>query len=180
MNHVQRIYLTSFNGIDVLDYLIKNARLFYQTWKYWHVPKNHGLATAIAVANDIYKECCEGALCESGKFGPVDSCKFQKILWTPWLSYSPTKIIPLSWWPRTAFIHFYSKEQDINCSLARRKMYRKRKGYSNCPPSIDWRRGWHRRMWRPRQDLLPPWICSPCSKGKRLYMVCTQGKGAWN
>jgi hypothetical protein len=91
MNHARRIYLTSYNGIDVLDHLIKNARLFYQTWKYWHAPKNHGLAIAIAVAYDIYKECCEGALCGSWKCEPIDSWEFQNILSKQALSYSPTK-----------------------------------------------------------------------------------------
>ena len=43
-------YLSTYNRIDVLDHLIKNANLFYQTWKYWHAPKNHRLAIAIAVA----------------------------------------------------------------------------------------------------------------------------------
>jgi len=91
MNHARRIYLTSYNGIDVLDHLIKNARLFYQTWKYWHAPKNHGLAIAIAVAYDIYKECCEGGLCESWKCEPIESWQFQNILSNQALTYSPTK-----------------------------------------------------------------------------------------
>mmetsp|Transcript_22193 Transcript_22193/g.33554 ORF Transcript_22193/g.33554 Transcript_22193/m.33554 type:complete len:107 (-) Transcript_22193:434-754(-) len=43
------------NGIDVLDHLLKNARLFYCTWKYWHASKNHALAIAITVAYDIYQ-----------------------------------------------------------------------------------------------------------------------------
>mmetsp|Transcript_22194 Transcript_22194/g.33555 ORF Transcript_22194/g.33555 Transcript_22194/m.33555 type:complete len:160 (-) Transcript_22194:434-913(-) len=55
MNHSQRVYLTTYNGIDVLDHLLKNARLFYCTWKYWHASKNHALAIAITVAYDIYQ-----------------------------------------------------------------------------------------------------------------------------
>jgi hypothetical protein len=76
MNHAQRIYLTLYNGIDVLNHLIKNARLFYQTWKYWHAPK-----ISIAVAYDIYKECCKGALCGRRKCEPIDSWEFQNIFY---------------------------------------------------------------------------------------------------
>jgi len=62
MNHARRTYLSTYNGIDVLDHLIKNARLFYQTWKYWHAPKNHALAIVLAVAYDMYLEVAEGNL----------------------------------------------------------------------------------------------------------------------
>ena len=62
MNHARRLYLSTYNGIDVLDHLLKNARLFYRTWKYWHAPKNHALAIAVSVAYDIYIEVTEGKL----------------------------------------------------------------------------------------------------------------------
>ena len=39
MNHARRLYLSTYNGINVLDHLLKNARLFYRTWKHWHAPK---------------------------------------------------------------------------------------------------------------------------------------------
>lgn len=93
MNHARRLYLTSYNGIDVLDHLIKNCRLYYQTWKYWQVPKNHALAMAITCAYDIYKECCEGKLCEEWKCDPVGSWEFQNILSKQALKYSPTNCV---------------------------------------------------------------------------------------
>ncbi len=62
MNHARRLYLSIYNGIDVLDHLLKIARLFYRTWKYWHAPKNHASAIAVSIAYDIYLEVTEGNL----------------------------------------------------------------------------------------------------------------------
>ena len=92
MNHGRRIYLSSYNGIDVLDHLIKNARLFYQTWKYWHAPKNHALAIAITCAYDIYLECAEGNLKAEWKVEkPISSWEFQSRLGKQALTYVPKK-----------------------------------------------------------------------------------------
>lgn len=92
MNHARRTYLLTYNGIDVLDHLIKNARLFYQTWKYWHAPKNHALAIVLAVAYDMYLEVAEGNLKEEWKIEkPVSFWEFQNILSKQMLSYSPKK-----------------------------------------------------------------------------------------
>ena len=92
MNHARRIYLSSYNGIDVLDHLIKNARLFYQTWKYWHSPKNHALAIALTCAYDIYLECTEGNLKTEWKVEkPVSFWEFQSKLGKQALTYVPKK-----------------------------------------------------------------------------------------
>lgn len=92
MNHARRTYLSTYNGIDVLDHLIKNARLFYQTWKYWHAPKNHALAIVLTVAYDMYLEVAEGNLKEEWKIEkPVSFWEFQNILSKQMLSYSPKK-----------------------------------------------------------------------------------------
>lgn len=90
MNHARRIYLSTYNGVDVLDHLIKNTRLFYQTWRYWHSPKNHALSIAIACAYDIYRECCEGEIESEWKVeSPVSSWDFQRILSIQALTYQP-------------------------------------------------------------------------------------------
>jgi len=92
MNHSQRVYLTTYNGIDVLDHLLKNARLFYCTWKYWHASKNHALAIAITVAYDIYLEVCEGVIEVEWKVeNPVSRWEFQCVLSEQALTYSPKK-----------------------------------------------------------------------------------------
>lgn len=93
MNHGRRIYLTTYNGIDIMDHLIKNARIYYRTWKYWHAPTNHAHAMVIAVAYDIYIECCEGEIEEEWKVEkPVSSWDFQRILSMQMLTYLPSKV----------------------------------------------------------------------------------------
>ena len=39
--------------------MIKNARLFYRSWKYWHSPMLHGNSMAEVVAHDMYLEVAE-------------------------------------------------------------------------------------------------------------------------
>lgn len=92
MNHSRRVYLTTYNGIDVLDHLLQNARLFYRTWKYWHAPKNHALSIVVAVAYDIYLEVCEGKIEAAWKVEkPVSRWEFQNKLAEQALTYSPKK-----------------------------------------------------------------------------------------
>jgi hypothetical protein len=96
MNHARRVYLSAYNGIDVLDHLIKNARLYYRTWKYWHAPKNHALVIAIAItcAYDIYLECAEGNLKAEWKIEkPISSWEFQCKLGKQALTYLPRKCL---------------------------------------------------------------------------------------
>ena len=42
--------------------MVKNAKIRYTTWKYWHVPFLHALSMAVIASYDIYIECCEGEL----------------------------------------------------------------------------------------------------------------------
>jgi len=56
------VYLNSYSRIDSIDHMIKNCKIFYVSWKYWHLPKNHALSLAIVTAYDIYLEVCEGAI----------------------------------------------------------------------------------------------------------------------
>ena len=92
MNHARRIYLSTYFRIDAVDHLIKNARLFYRTWKHWHAPVNHALALTIAVAYDMYLECCEGEIEEEWKINhPVSYYEFQNILSVQMIRYSPRR-----------------------------------------------------------------------------------------
>jgi hypothetical protein len=56
MNDARNLYLGSYFRIDVIDHLIKNAKLFYRSWKYWHSPMLHGKGMVVAVAYDMYLE----------------------------------------------------------------------------------------------------------------------------
>ena len=62
MNDARRHYLSTYYRIDVTDHLLKNAAIFYRIWKYWHSPKNHGVAIIIVLSYDCYLECAEGKI----------------------------------------------------------------------------------------------------------------------
>jgi hypothetical protein len=90
MNHARHLYLSTSNGIDVLDHILKNAHIYYRSWKYWHAAKNHAIAIVVASAYDIYKECCEGGLDPQWKIdNPVEFWDFRKLLSEQAIKYSP-------------------------------------------------------------------------------------------
>jgi hypothetical protein len=59
MNEARQLYLASYGRIDTIDSLIKNCRMFYVSWKYWHACKLHVQALALVAAYDMYKEVVE-------------------------------------------------------------------------------------------------------------------------
>ena len=67
MNSARNLYLKSYYRIDCMDHMIKNARLFYRSWKYWHSPMLHEKAMAVVVAYDMYLEVAEGTLSNNWK-----------------------------------------------------------------------------------------------------------------
>ena len=60
INSEHNLYLQSYYRIDCMDHMIKNARLFCRSWKYWHSPMLHRKAMAVVVAYDMYLEVAEG------------------------------------------------------------------------------------------------------------------------
>jgi hypothetical protein len=74
----------------VIDHLIKNAKLFYRSWKYWHSPMLHGKGMVVAIAYDMYLECAEGNLNPDWKLAkPVDYWTFRERLSDKMLGYKP-------------------------------------------------------------------------------------------
>ena len=67
MNDGRRMYLHIYWSIGVADHLLKNAALYYRTWKYWHASMNHRFALVIVLAYGMYEECCEGLIKEDWK-----------------------------------------------------------------------------------------------------------------
>ena len=61
-NEARATYLGHYYGVDNVDHMIKNAKIRYTTWKYWHAPFFHALSMSMIVAYDMYIECCEGGL----------------------------------------------------------------------------------------------------------------------
>lgn len=95
MNDARRLYLSTYFRIDVVDHLLKNAAIFYRTWKYWHAPKNHALAMIIVLAYDIYLECAEGQInCEwkVQEKKRLSFFRFRQYLSEQMLTYSPTSM----------------------------------------------------------------------------------------
>ena len=67
MNEARQLYLKTYGRIDTIDSLIGHCHIYYRSWKYSHLAKNHGMALAIVVAYDMYKECAEGEICSDWK-----------------------------------------------------------------------------------------------------------------
>lgn len=107
MNESRQLYLNTYGKVDKIDHYIKNCNmssryelnvivvlcmyaLFYyshsfswngRSWKYWHVPMNHGKALAVTTAYDMYLECAEGNLNSDWKVSkPVDFHRFREKL----------------------------------------------------------------------------------------------------
>ena len=92
MNEAREMYLKSYFKIDLVDHLIKNTKIFYRTWKYWHSAMLHAKALAIVTAFDIYKECSEGNLSRDWKMEVdtmLDFWQFCEKLSLKMLEYDP-------------------------------------------------------------------------------------------
>ena len=71
--------------------MIKNPRLFYRSWKYWHSPMLHGKALAVVVAYDMYLEVAEGNLRGEWKLDePMSFWRFHEKLAEGMLKYKPS------------------------------------------------------------------------------------------
>jgi hypothetical protein len=67
MNEARRLYLDTYGIIDTVDQMIKEARVKYTCWKWWHSPMSHAKAMVVATAYEMYLECAEGKLLPSWK-----------------------------------------------------------------------------------------------------------------
>lgn len=89
-NEARELYLGTYMTVDRLNHYIKNCNLHYVSWKYWHSPRLHFLAMAIATAFDFYQECCEGKLDPEWKVEkPMTFKQFRMRLSTQMLKYDP-------------------------------------------------------------------------------------------
>jgi hypothetical protein len=92
MNDARELYLGTYSRIDSIDHLIKNANIFYRSWKYWHSPMLHGKSLAVVVAYDLYLEVAEGKLDSAWEIEvPLDFWQFREQLSKQMLDYSPTR-----------------------------------------------------------------------------------------
>ena len=94
MNPARRLYLSTYGRIDSIDHMINNVKLFYRSWKYWHLPMNHAKALAVVIVYDIYLEVTDGELHPAWKVKDelkLDFWSFRAILSNQLLSYHPTQ-----------------------------------------------------------------------------------------
>jgi hypothetical protein len=90
MNEARELYLRTYGAVDRIDHLIKNCKMTYRSWKYWHSAMIHGKRLAVTVAYDMYLECAEGMLEQDWKVRrPVDFHRFREKLAIQMLQYSP-------------------------------------------------------------------------------------------
>ena len=74
-----------------MDHMIKYARLFYRSWKYWNLPMLHGKAMAVVVAYDMYLEVAEVNIRDEWKLDePMDFCRCRENLANGMLNYKPS------------------------------------------------------------------------------------------
>lgn len=91
MNEAREMYLETYSRIDSIDHLIKNARMSYRSWKYWHSPMIHGKSLAVVTAYDMYLEVATGDLDPHLKIEkPMDFHTFRERLSEQMLQYNPT------------------------------------------------------------------------------------------
>ena len=60
MIEVREFYLKVYGGVDKMDQMLKDWRLRYVTWRWWHAPLAHGQAIAYTQAWKMYRECASG------------------------------------------------------------------------------------------------------------------------
>ena len=95
---------------------MKNLKLSYLSWKYWHAPMILVKAFAILTAYDMYVECCEGNLDPDWKVENQDIMSlhdFHQELSGQMLHYHPSR-------------HLYSGDCNIRAATSQNKERRKR------------------------------------------------------
>ena len=65
-NEARSTYLGHYYGVDNVDHMVKNAKIRYTTWKYWHAPVLHALSIAVVTAYDMYMNVARGGFIRSG------------------------------------------------------------------------------------------------------------------
>ena len=92
MNAARELYLGPYSRIDSINHLIKNHRLKYRSWKYWHLPMLHAMSLAIVVAYNIYLELAQGKQNPDWKvIYSVDLQTFRDLLSIQMLEYDQIK-----------------------------------------------------------------------------------------
>ena len=62
MNEGRQLYLASYFRVYNLDAALQKCKMYYRSWKYWHMAMLHAKNIAIATSYAMYMEACEGNL----------------------------------------------------------------------------------------------------------------------
>jgi hypothetical protein len=90
MNEARQLYLTTYSAVDKIDQLLRSSRLKIHTYKWWHHPGLHGVAMAMCMAFEFYKECAMGGGDPSWMIdNPMDGPEFRETLNLQMLMYDP-------------------------------------------------------------------------------------------
>jgi len=90
MNEARALYLSTYSAVDKIDQLLKEWRFKVRSWKWWHAPAFHGIAIAMNMAYELYKECASGNMDPSWKLDKVlDGPDFRHRLSEQMCTYDP-------------------------------------------------------------------------------------------
>ena len=174
MNDARRLYLSLYFTIDVVDHLLKNANIFYRTWKYWHAPMNHCFAMILVLAHSLYQECCEGKIEESWKIETkkiLSFYEFREKLSEQMLQYNPIRLK----YPGDAQMRVVTSVSRANRGEKRKfalvdmTMFKKNKRFRTSRLSGDLSKLCHHID--SIEKLTKPLVCVWC--GEKTYTCCT-------
>ena len=67
MNEVCPLYIYNYSFIYSINHIIKDSRIKYRCWKYWHSPIIHAMYIYAVVACEIYIKVKEGEIDQTWK-----------------------------------------------------------------------------------------------------------------
>ena len=80
MNEVCPLYIYNYSFIYSINHIIKDSRIKYRCWKYWHSPITHIMSLSVVAAYEIYLDMEEVDLYQTWKDNNiVEFWKFHNI-----------------------------------------------------------------------------------------------------
>jgi len=78
MNEARELYLKTYGSIDKIDQMLKDWKIDYICYKWWHAPRRHGHALALCQSWQMYLECASGTVDPEWKLDkPLDCPQFR-------------------------------------------------------------------------------------------------------
>ena len=94
MNEARQLYLKSYFRVDSLDSSLEKCKMYYRSWKYWHMAMLHAKKIAITVAYSLYIEATEGNLDPAWKVeSPLTFFDFRDKISKQMLEYNPEDLL---------------------------------------------------------------------------------------